>query len=429
MTKIEKPEVEWNQKSLAALRPGPVTWTFSDSTTPGLTLRVTKGGAKTYFYTYRMGGRGTKFHWLKLADFKDLPLGRARELAREYRNQRDKGIDPAQALLEAAHRGSTLDQVLDRFELEYMPKELKPKSQLDYADSIRVHIRPKLGKIPIKDLSRDQVAKWHAGIPSRDGRGEVAANRALAVLSCVCTQAELWGLRTEGANPCKHVTRFQEEPRVRDVQVDELVSLGKALKALEGRLSPWALGAVKVAALCAGRVSEVLALRRDRDTHLAEGYALVRDHKSSRKSGAKYLELPPAAVKILEDLPEQRDNPWYFPGRHKGMPLTRSGLRATWLAVCDQAEASDIHIHDLRSFFASEGQDQEIPDKIVSTLLGHSDTRTTQKHYAKVRRKSSASAAARISAPVAQAFGLEEDPVQARARRLVKRAIRRLKDR
>lgn len=419
---------EFNQKALSAWKPGPTTRTFSDPKTPGLVLRVTSKGAKTYFYTYRMGGRGTKFQWLKVGDFSATPLVRAQELARGYRTQRDQGIDPAKALEAAAHRGATVEDACKRFLLEYAPKNLSPKSQKDYADSIRVHIVPGLGQIPIRDLTRDQVASWHAGLVGKGGRGSVAANRALAVLSSVCTQAEIWGLRDEGANPCRHVDRFEEAPRVRDIQPEELRAVGEALRALDGTCTPWALAAVRVCALCAGRVSEVLGLRRDRDVHLRRGYALVRKHKTSRKTGAKHLELPPAAVTLLQALPEVAGNPYYFPGRAKGMPMSRHGLHKTWLLVCEKAGVVGLHLHDFRSFAASEALAQGLSDKAASQVLGHADVRTTQRHYAKVRQAAATEASAKVSAPVAQAFGLApETEAAAQRRRLVRRAIQRLK--
>ena len=428
MDDVKKPEVDWNQKALTALRPGPVTWTFSDPTTPGLNFRMTPSGSKSYFFSYRLGGRAAKKQWLKVGSFSALPLVRARELARGYRSQVDKGIDPAAALKDAGNRGKTVEDTATQFMEEYAPKNLSEKSRIDYQDSIDNHIVPALGEVPIRDLSRDQVSKWHTGIPDKKGRGQVAANRALAVLSSICTQAEIWKLRTEGANPCKHVDRFEEEPRVRDIQPEELAAIGKALQALEGKCNPWGLAAVKVAALCFGRVAEVLALRRDREVYLKAGYALIKKHKTRKKAGAKHLELPAAAVQLLQELPEQKGNPFYFPGRHPGAALTKGGLRHIWLRVLEEAgiPAKSLHLHDFRSFGASEGQDAEIADKVVSAVLGHSDTRTTQKHYAKVRKASSAAAAATMAAPVAQAFGLQAKPGPS-ARKLIKRAVQRLK--
>ena len=111
-----------------------------------------------------------------------------------------------------------------------------------------------------------------------------------------------------------------------------------------------------------------------------------------------------------------------------GEPITRDGLHKLWVRVCEKAQVQDLHIHDFRSFVASEGLAQGIAPKITSQLLGHGDARTTEKHYQKVRDKHAAEASAMISAPVAQAFGLEPKPAPS-ARTLIRRAIQRLKDR
>ena len=352
-----------------------------------------------------------------------MPLLRARELARSYRTKVDEGIDPAKALKEAANRGTTVAEAAQRFLEEYAPGHLKPNSISGYEGSIKKHIIPGLGKIPIQDLTRDQVAAWHRAKSAEP----VGANRALAVLSSICTQAEIWRLRQEGANPCRHVERFEEEPRIRDIQEEELRAVGQAIKALQGRHNPWALAAIQVVGLCAGRVSEVLALSRDKDTHLDQGYALVRDHKTSRKTGAKHLELPVAAVSILRGLDRVAGNPWYFPGRVKGSHLTRDGLYKTWVAVCAEAGVDGLHLHDFRSFAASEGLDQDINPKLTSKMLGHADQRTTERHYQKVRSKKAAEAAAKISAPVAEAFGLAVEKPKPNARRLLRRGFARVK--
>ncbi len=364
--------------------------------TPGLILRIYPSGMKTWWFSYRMGGRGAKKQWLKIGNFNGLPLNRAKQIAEDYHVQVGKGIDPAKALKEASEVGMTVQEAWQRFEQEYLPNKA-PKTQAEYKITARAHILPKLGKVILRDLNRDRVTRWHASIAS-----PTAANRALALLSSILTQAiEVWEVR-EGPNPCRKVERNPEAPRLRDITPAELGALGRALRALEGQHSLYALAAIRLVLLCWGRVSEVLALRRDRDVFLEEGYALVRDHKGARKMGAKRLELPPQAVKVLKELPKEKENPWYFPGRRRGEPLTRMGLYHTWLAVCAKAKVENLHLHDSRSLAASEAESQGFNPKTAAAVLGHKDTRTTEKHYARVRKAKEA--AARIAAPIAEAL-------------------------
>jgi len=389
--------MDFTQRGLSKLEPGPKTRSYSDPTTPGLVLRVTKSGVKTYYFVFRMGGRGSRLKWIKVGDFDSTPLVRARERARIFRGQRAEGIDPTSTLECPSSECVTIKDLWAKYEAsEYFLKRA-PKTQNEYRISFNAHILPKLGKISVEALTRDQVGQWHSAIKS-----PTAANRALALLSRMMTLAiEIWEIR-EATHPCRHVERNPEAPRLRDITSSELRALGAAIRALEGKHSPYALAAIKVTLLCWGRVSEVLSLRRDRDVFIDEGYARILEHKGKRKMGPKRLELPPQAIAILNALPQELGNPYYFPGRKEGEPLTRMGIYHTWLAVCREAGIEDLHLHDSRSLAASEAEAQGYNPKTTAAILGHKDVRTTEKYYARVRK--AREAAASIAAPIADAL-------------------------
>jgi integrase len=394
-----------DQKRLKGLKADEELVEIWDTEIKGLVFRMYPGGAKTYSFVYRMGGRGHNSKWLKLGTFESLPLIRMRERAIECRAKVNAGIDPKAELEKKRAAGLTLADVASRFIEEHVKPNLALNSQNSYISSIRTYILPKLGRTPIKDLSRADVDQWFSKIKAN---APVTANRALAHLSSICTKAEIWELRPQGSNPCMYVQRTPEVARKRDIEPRELEAVGKAMGELEGSCNPFALAAIKVIGLCAGRISEVLGLKWDADLHLNEGYALVRVHKTSKTEGAKYLELPQAAVDIIKSLPRVQDSPWVFPTRYEGQALTRHGVRRIWSIICERAEIENLHLHDFRSFAASEGLDQGISPQIAATVLGHKDSRTTEKHYQKPRRRATAEAAEKIFAPVAKAFGLEQ---------------------
>jgi integrase len=356
-----------------------------------------------------MGGRGSKQKWLRLGLFQDMQLIKVREVARAYRAMVDKGEDPAAAIAKKADAGATVAEVAERFMREHASARLKPKSKLSYAGAIKNRIIPNLGSVPIRDLDRATVTAWHNHGIGKDGHGAAAANMALTVLSSICTQAEIWGLRQEGANPCRHVNKYYLPPRARDIQPWEIVAIGGALAEMEETCaaSQWTFAAIKVTALCAGRVGEVLSLRWDRDLFLDEGYALIREHKTSRIAGAKRLELPPDAVSLIRSLPVVDGNPFVFPGQRGGGSVSYASVVLVWNRVCATAKVKDLHLHDFRSYAASEGLEQGIDARVTAKLLGHSSSRTTERHYLNVRKRKTAEAAAAIAGPVAKAFGLK----------------------
>ncbi|MDR2697520.1 MAG: integrase arm-type DNA-binding domain-containing protein, partial [Holophagales bacterium] len=323
--------VKFDQKTLAALKPDGSIHNFSDPQTPGLWFRMTAKGAKTYYLVYRMGGRGSKLKWLRLGAFADLPLVRAREYARAYRAQVDAGINPAEALTKKAASSFTVADAVERYLTEYAPSKLKPQTIKNFRSTLEKHVLPTLGKTSVEELSREIVKRWYASKPARPVIG-----RVLAILSSICTQCEVWGLRPDGSNPCRHIKRHQEAPRVRDISPSELKAIGLTIQQFENshKHNVWALAAIKVIALTAGRVSEVLSLKYNNDLHLDEGYALLRDHKTAKKTGAKYLELPIKAVEIIKSLPVQNNTQWVFPGNSQGSPLSYDTVHRVWDRLC-----------------------------------------------------------------------------------------------
>ena len=128
---MDNEEFKFDQKSLKALKAGTQTLTLSDPKTPGLVVRVTAGGSKTYYFIYRMGGRATPKKWLKVGTVDALPLVRAQELARAYRTQVDSGEDPGEIMKAKAVIGKTICDLASQFELNYVT-DLSPKTQEVY---------------------------------------------------------------------------------------------------------------------------------------------------------------------------------------------------------------------------------------------------------------------------------------------------------
>ncbi|MGA2083550.1 MAG: integrase family protein [Holophaga sp.] len=391
--------MRFTQEEIEKIEPQPVRKNYSDPKTAGLVLRVTPNGAKSWWFVYRMGGRSSPKRWLKFGEFDALPLNRAQKQARIYRAQVDTGVDPAKKIKEETTEGETVASLARKYRVEVMPK-LGASTQGSYGSALDIYILPKLGRFPVRELTTNQVQVWHDAISF-----PIAANRALATLSAMMTLAvEVWGMRPDGLNPCTRVERNPEPPRARDVRMEELRAVGKILGEMEaeGSHSLWMFAAIRVAALCWGRVSEVLGLRRDRGTYLEDGYATIKEHKGKKKAGDKRLEIPPPAAAILRKLSQDGNNPYYFPGRVRNRPISRDGLYKVWAEVCIRAGVEDLNIHDFRSLAASEAEAQGLGPKTGAAILGHKDIRTTLKHYTRARK--TREAAAKVAEPIARAL-------------------------
>ncbi|WP_299889267.1 hypothetical protein [uncultured Ruegeria sp.] len=89
-----------------------------------------------------------------------------------------RGSDPS-AQRQAKRRAPTVAGLCDRFLEEYVDQHCKPTTARDYHSVIRRFIRPKLGPIPIAEVTRADVLAFHRGLRETPYQ----ANRAAATLS------------------------------------------------------------------------------------------------------------------------------------------------------------------------------------------------------------------------------------------------------
>jgi len=122
-------------------------------------------------------------------------------------------------------RAPTVDALCDRFLAEHVAQRCKPRTRGEYARALDKFIKPAMGSFKVVDVERRDIAEWHhqhRDIPYQ-------ANRVLQVLSKMFNMAEIWGLRPDGSNPCRHVPKFQEKKRERFLSQVELQRLGQTV--------------------------------------------------------------------------------------------------------------------------------------------------------------------------------------------------------
>ena len=220
-------------------------------------------------------------------------------------------------------------------------------------------------------MTRGDVAALHHGMHAIP----YAANHALGILSALFTVAEIWGLRPEGSNPCRHVKRFPEAKRERFLSDEEYRRLGAVLRKAEktGTESPGAVAAIRLLVLTGCRLSEIMTLRwEDVEPEVAE----LRLPDS--KTGARVVHLGGPAVAVLRGIPRVEGNPWVIAGRRPGSRL--ASLHYPWGRIRKRAGLDGVRLHDLRHSFASGGLlvGENLP--MIGKLLGHSQVQTTARY-------------------------------------------------
>ena len=381
MAKITKRTVD----ALAGQERERVVW---DDDLKGFGVRVHPSGRKVYIVKTRYRGRVIK---MTIGPHGAVTPSYARVRAAEI-------ITDARAGKNLAGRNTdapTMIALGKRFLKEYVSTHCKTSTAEEYRRSVKLFIDPRIGRYRVPDIQRSDIAALHHDM--RDTPYQ--ANRTLGVLSKMFNLAELWDLRPDGTNPCRHVKRFREEKRERFLSDVEYQRLGAALKEIEvdGSETASAIAAVRLLMLTGCRLSEIQKLRWEH-VDLQAGELRLPD----TKTGAKVVYLGDPAIAVLERIDRRDGNPWVIAGRKPGSHLT--DLQHPWRRIRARAGLDDVRIHDLRHSFASGGLlvGEGLP--MIGKLLGHTQVQTTAR-YAHLANDPVKSAANRIASRIAEVSG------------------------
>lgn len=403
---------------------------------PGFGLRL-RDGRKIYELRYgagrdgrskrvTIGEHGSAYRPDENGRPRTLTAELAREEALRLLGAKAEGRDPAEARaasramptlsefvgpLEADEDGSVNDPHRPlSYMRDHVEKNKKPRPAAEDRGNLRRHLLPRLGGLRLDKVTTAVATRFHSGLRNTP----TTANRCLALLSHILTQARTWGvLPPSHVNPCPRafIPRFEEKKHERFLQADELVAVGEAMREAEKNAQlPWhkrpkkalvveptTVDALRTVIFTGARPTEVITLEHDL-VQLQLGVI-----KQDSKTGRRPIYLNEYAVAVLEKLPRFAGNPYLFPGRRLGHHLTLSGLEGAWKRIRKAAGVADVRLYDLRHTFASVGVGDGESLYLVGTLLGHKDPRTTMR-YAHLGASSQRAASGRIAGRIGPAL-------------------------
>lgn len=356
----------------------PTRYTVWDETLPGFGVKVMPSGRKSYIFKYRVGGgRGGTSREPVIGVHGEIMPDQARKIAKLWAAEVAMGQDPGGHRQEI-RAAPTMAHLFDRYLEEHAIPHKKVSSVAEDKALLSGYLRPAFDRRKVRDVTRGEVARWHAGLAERPYR----ANRALALLSKAMNLAEVWGMRPDGSNPCRQVRKCKEERRERFLLLAEISQLGQALDAAEAGevrlspqtpVSPYAVAAIRLLLLTGARKSEILSMKWSY-VDFDNGRADLPDSKT----GQKTLTLNAAALAVLQAIPRMPGNPYVIVGGKEGAPLVN--IRDPWHAIREAAGLGDVRLHDLRHSFASVGAAMGLSLPMIGALLGHRVAATTARY-------------------------------------------------
>ena len=346
------------QRRVDDLTPRKKTLDVRDSAIRGFGIRVLPSGRKSFFLHSQVDGKRV---WQLIGDARAMTLEYAREQATSLLASRCRSDEESPAATASILFEDVADEVFRRYKRRWKPRTLEVN--LGY---YRNQILPWFKGHAIGDITRHDIRRWFASLHATP----VAADRSAPVLSVILRQAEVYGYRPEGSNPCTGIKRYRRRNRDKFLNDDEIRRLSRVLDKKVAK-QPVLTAIVRLLLLTGCRKSEILNLQWS-------NYREGRLYLSDSKTGPRTVWLSSPARRILDGQP--RRGHWIFPSPRGESHLSKATLYQFWRDVRAEAGMVDVRCHDLRHTFASVALAHGETILTIGKLLGHNDPATTLKY-------------------------------------------------
>jgi len=328
---------------------------YWDTKTPGLQVRVTSTGAKT-FYTKRRTSSGV-VERVRLGGYPAMTPEQARKAAAEVNTTIARGESPA-----TQKRKARAEMVFSAFWDEFLERHArvrnKPRTVEEAEKTYRLYLHT-LGSTKLSKIGKAECQRLHHEIAKQTSGA--TANRALAVLSSALSVARDWGYLA-GENPAQGVKKFKEQARDRFIQPDELPRFWQSLLDEPNQdLADFFM----VTLLTGARRSNVLAMRWE-DISLDRAEWRIPETKNG---DPLTVPLVPAVMNLLNERKSAIAGEWVFPGVGQTGHLAEP--KAAWRRVLERAGIEDLRIHDLRRTLGSHMAAAGVNTITTARTLGH----------------------------------------------------------
>ena len=350
--------VRLDERRVHTLKPRKSAYDVRDRNLKGFGVRVLPSGAKRYFVHSQHRGRRV---WKIVGQAEAISPDEARARAKTLLAAIREGDDAQAAATPEIAFETVGDEVFRRYARNWKPSTLRVNRGYYHKQ-----ILPWFRGRPIGDITARDVRRWFASLHETP----VAADRSAPVLSVIMRQAEVYGYRSEGTNPCAGIRRYRRRGRERFLSTAEVRRLGEVLARHETD-HPQAVAIVRLLLLTGCRRGEILTLKW---RFYREGKLFLPDSKT----GPRTVWLSSAVRAILDGLP--RKAVWVFPSPITDGCLSAVTVARVWHDVRLEAGLSDVRLHDLRHSYASMALAKGETVLTIGRLLGHRDPATTLKY-------------------------------------------------
>ena len=360
-------------RAIRALKPAPAgqRYDVADSIVPGLAVRVTSGGHRSFILTARYPG-STNPTRRALGDYGAISLEEARGKAREWLASLKKGQDPKlaeekQRAVELRKQATTFAALAEDFIKDKLASE---RRGWDAENDIRREFLPRWAALPVTEITEAHIVEV---IKAAKGRGAIFQAFNLLTLArrlfSWAIDQRCYGLESSPCGRLRPKLIGKKKPRQRILSDAELRALWKATESIGYPYGPL----FRLLALSGQRKSEVgEAVWSEFDI---DNKVWIIPAERMKANAAHLVPLSDDAIEILQSLPRFNKGDHLFSTDFGVKPVNGFSKGKLRLDTAMKAELggelADFVLHDIRRTMRTNLSALPVSDLVRELVIAH----------------------------------------------------------
>lgn len=337
----------------------------------GLRLVVSSTGAKKWVLRYTAGDKRRE---MGLGSYPEVSLADAREAADQFRKMAKSGLDPIRERQIEILPPPTFTTCAARYIRAHRHGWRNPKHGRQWVATLKTYARPEIGTKQVDTITTEDVLRILSPIWSKKTE---TAKRLQGRIENILDYAAAHKYR-DPSNPARwrgHLDKLLPKPtKVKKVSHHPAMpyeQVAAFMRELDENKSISSL-ALQLLILTATRSSEVLLARRSEFEINAGIWVIPAERMKAQREHR--VPLSAQALAIVKAIPEEKGNPYLFPGARRGRPLSNMALLQLMRGMGYGVKGTRAPYvpHGFRSSFRDwTGEVSNFPRDVAEMALAH----------------------------------------------------------